>query len=388
MKALSVILAILLGIGGLAAAFWFAQSPQQGSQSSAPLSDDEIGPPIAPQGPYPKVVISESEYDFGAGMLGSEGKHVFTIRNEGEAPLQLLARKEDRTCQCTAATLSDDKPIPPGGEIQIEVSWEIRVDADQFRHSAKIRTNDPNQRMIELVIRGQIDAEYHVEPGNVIDLGEALSESPLTGTGVIYSRTKDQFTIAEATSSHPRASCTWTPMTAEELARHQAKSGYKLDFQLDPQATSGLITESIVLKSDERDENGEPKVLVRFGLKLKSPGQAEIIGRSFDPEQNRLSLGEFPAEQGKTAELSVYVRLEQDVKLVATTPENNGIEVSWEKDEKFQSKAGGKQRYKLIFRILPGPPVNRMRGQSEKINLKFDHPEMGDMQLRIDYLSI
>jgi hypothetical protein len=84
----------------------------------------------------------------------------------------------------------------------------------------------------------------------------------------------------------------------------------------------------------------------------------------------------------------VYVLLDGKVEIVSTEPADNGIKISWEKDERFQSKSGGRQRYKLKVQVPPGPAVNRQRGFAEKMILKFDREEIGSLQLRIDYLSL
>ncbi|MFO0918104.1 MAG: DUF1573 domain-containing protein [Planctomycetaceae bacterium] len=392
MRVLSVVLAVALGVGGIAAAFWYGgHQPGQIKDATSPggFHDDSVGPPVSATGPYPHAEVGGSrEHNFGVLMQGATGKHVFTIRNTGEAPLELMARKEDRTCQCTGATLSDEGPVPPGGEVAITVNWEVKSDAAQFRHLAKIRTNDPQNRIIELVVFGRVDSEYHIEPSQLIELGEALDDQPVSGKAVIYSRTREQFGLLDAVASEPRLNCTWQPLSEEQLQQYEAKSGYALSFQMDPKGVVGMVSESLRLRSDEKGEDGEPLLLAKISVRLKKPGPIEVIGRNWDDEYGRLALGEFPAKEGTSGELSVYVQLEGALGLESVEPSDSGIGITWEKDERFQSKEGNRQRYKLRVQIPPGSPVNRQRSLSEKLILKFDRPEIGSLQLRVDYLSL
>ena len=53
--------------------------------------------PVPPKhGPFAKAVVTgEPLFDFGVMEQGQKGEHQFVIRNEGEAPLQLVARMDD-----------------------------------------------------------------------------------------------------------------------------------------------------------------------------------------------------------------------------------------------------------------------------------------------------
>src|SRR5689334_21555935 len=49
--------------------------------------------------PQPKAVIEETEFKFDCMEVGEERSHAFVIRNEGQAPLEVVAGPT--TCQCT-----------------------------------------------------------------------------------------------------------------------------------------------------------------------------------------------------------------------------------------------------------------------------------------------
>jgi hypothetical protein len=390
MKPFVIILAFGLGIGCLAAAAWLGNQSASKKNAAeitsthdlpaAPKSDYD--PKIAPHGPHPKAVIDETEFNFGTMLHGSKGSHVFVIRNEGEAPLELVARKEDRTCQCTGATLASDEPVPPGGQIDVKVEWEIRADNANFRHSAKIRTNDPEHKIIELVVMGTVEKSFQFSPGGAQwELGEVAAESATSSTKAMYSQATD-FEIQEAVCANPRIKCTWEPLDAMALAEFKARCGYMLHLDVDLKDFSGVLNEELDLKTTAKE--GAVAVL---HVKARRTGPLELIARNWDPVNNRLNLGEFPANQGKKAEINVYARVPEEVKLLSAESEHQAVNVSWEKDEQFQGKSNTK-RYRLKIEVPPGESAQRRRTQAEKVNLKFDHPEIGTLQILVDYLSL
>ena len=59
---------------------------------------------------FGSAVVDETDYDFGRMEVGEEQSHVFTIRNEGEAPLVIV--KGPTTCQCTISDVETGTKAP------------------------------------------------------------------------------------------------------------------------------------------------------------------------------------------------------------------------------------------------------------------------------------
>jgi hypothetical protein len=402
MRALSIILGLALLVGGVAAAIWMSQRPpsvppknlsgntkpfdveEPSQEKKAPRngSKEKPIPVVAPTGPYPKAVADEREYDFGTMQMGSQGSHVFIIRNDGEAPLEVVAREEDTTCQCTVGKVGNEKAVPPGEEVTVELKWEIKSQNPNFRHTAKIRTNDPENQVIELAITGRVDQTFHLIPSSVWELGTATEGASAKAVGTLFSRLLDKFEITEFVCPNPRVTCTWQPIDEASRREFEALSGYTLVVRVDLSDVVGQFQEFAEIRTDA----AEP-VAARFAIRARNPGAFDVIARNWDPEHSMLLLGEFPAAEGKTGELSFYTQLEEDVELVAAVSEHNAIKATWTKDEKFQSR-GKSKRYLLKLEVLPGQPVNRKRKQAERLDLKFNHPKLGSMTIYVDYLSI
>ncbi len=93
--------------------------------STVTLAQDETNPdekPVITLTPVgtPKLVMQESEFDFGTIDAGITVKHVFTFVNEGSAPL--VISKINTPCGCTAPIWSKE-PIEPGQTGEITVTF-------------------------------------------------------------------------------------------------------------------------------------------------------------------------------------------------------------------------------------------------------------------------
>jgi hypothetical protein len=126
MKPSGVVVSVVFAAIALALVVWVGRY-QAEPPSLSGTKPAEVGPPISPTGPHPKAVAEETEFDFGVMPVYGKGKHEYVIRNEGEADLVLMARKEDTTCSCTFGELSKDGSIKPGESVKVTLQWEIKA---------------------------------------------------------------------------------------------------------------------------------------------------------------------------------------------------------------------------------------------------------------------
>lgn len=390
LRLLAIVLAILIGIGFIVAATFLSQSPTSTTATGSGQSEeqDEPIPVIAAKGPYPKAVVPEREYDFGTMRVHDQGSHVFIVKNEGEAPLEVVVREKDTTCQCTVGKVENGK-VPPGGETTVELKWEIKKFVENFRHSAKIRTNDPENPTIDMAITGLIDKDFHLSPEGVWDMGEIEGDQPAKYTGAVYSRMHDQFDISEVLCKNPRLKGTWTPLPPNLMEFYHAKSGYELHLEIDLHDLAGTFREPTQLKIPGHDD-----VDVGFEVRAKKIGTFDIQGRGWEADKATLHMGEFPAAEGKSATLSFFVRLENDIEMESFQSEHNAVKITWTKDEKYQPLSRGdagkakSARYNLKVEVLPGPAINRSRDAGEKVQVNFKHPQLGEIKLLVSYLAL
>jgi hypothetical protein len=374
---------VLLAIVCAGAALWGTVSlgryrmPVAPVTTSAAISEDRIGPKVSAQGPHPKIEAPETEFNFGILSVGDKGSHTFTVKNVGEAPLELLARKEDTTCQCTFGELSKDGKIAPGESVEVTLNWEVKVMVEEFRHSATIRSNDPDKRKLELVVTGKVDEPVRLEPSLVWELGQLSGTDPTKMTGAIVSKVL-AFDIIKATPSTPLVTATWEPIPEEELKVRQALSGYNLTVAVSPDAPVGPFVESVEL---ELSNEKKPSATVK--LEGKRPGPIEFFGPFYRSELNALLMGEFPAANGKETTVFIMSRdFDGELELTKVDQRHNSLKVEFLKDPK--SKAD-RPRYLLKVQVPPGDSIDRRRKNSEHLDLHFNHPGAPVVRLVVDY---
>lgn len=379
MKPSSVVLSLIFGIIAAVGIVYVGRyTPLERAAMSTRTKD--VGPPIAKTGPYPKAVVDKVDYDFGTMSLREKGTHTFTIRNDGQSDLVLMARPEDRTCQCTAATLSSETPVSPGGSVDVTLNWEIKSMSSEFRHSALIRTNDPENKTVKLEIMGKVEDSLMVIPPGQWEIGELNPKGPTTFQASMHSPLLEDFTIEKLECANPLVSATWEPMSDEKKTQFQAKAGYEVLVTVAPGSPIGHFSERLTFHTS--DELHKEVTIPVHGTR---PGPIEFFGAGYHSEASALLMGEFPAKVGKEVTLSVIVRdFDGELQLTDYKQQSNTVKVEFARDEKF---AGKNQRYQLKIIVPPGEPQDRQRANSERINLFFNHPEAEQVRMRIDFLA-
>ena len=177
----SVLMIVLLtGIGFGAFAFLDSEDPPDTQQAFAKSLEDVKSeqekaaatvprkrptgdfPVASKEGPWPKVVASDLTFSFGRMQVKTTKSHSFTIRNEGEADLQLTAGTT--TCKCTQFDFDPSEEadvksevVKPGESVELIMSWKAGDHADRgFRHGGDIHTNDPKRPLINYTVEGAI----------------------------------------------------------------------------------------------------------------------------------------------------------------------------------------------------------------------------------------
>ena len=104
---------------------------------------------------YPQIVFKKHNHEFSEVFIaGSTVVHVFSFTNEGNATLQIEDIVTD--CGCVATNVSSNH-IPAGGNgnIRVEVQRDDEF-AGHFLQNVRVFTNDPNNAMVNLQVRGTI----------------------------------------------------------------------------------------------------------------------------------------------------------------------------------------------------------------------------------------
>jgi hypothetical protein len=123
----------------------------------------------------PKAQVPETTHDFGEVFEDRVLSHTFTIKNIGDALLEI--KDIDSDCACTAA--DSDRRIPPGGQGRITLTIKPYSVLRQFAKKTKVSFNDPDQPQVVLTMKGYGKPFIEIQPSHIIRLrgkpGEALT---------------------------------------------------------------------------------------------------------------------------------------------------------------------------------------------------------------------
>jgi len=165
--------------------------------------------------PIPKIDCDQPMFDFNARDESETVKHVFTLKNSGKAPLEILSVKPD--CGCTLATLSTNR-LMPDETATVDVSFALHGRRGQQHKRIIIESNDPANTLYALYLQGTV----------TFKLGLDLDYLPFRTLGVntatsrvvnLAGSEKDLYPIIAAQSDSPyfRASHTASNLTIETV---------------------------------------------------------------------------------------------------------------------------------------------------------------------------
>lgn len=438
-RAVAIVVFLLLTSGGLAVHFrQKSVTEHDPDHKSADVSDIPVPPKSGPYGKF--VVVGEAVHNFGVMEHMQKGEHEFKIRNDGQGPIKMVALARDQTCQCTLGTLGQDG-LKPGEETSVKLSWTIKNPAAVFEHSAKIRTDDPENPVTTFRVRGLVGKRLMVKPSNEINLGALSEKQPTERIILLFSQIVDAFEITKFEPSNPLIVVTSTPLTAEQLklatydpaveesrammakmategpkppaipgsteSAHDhpsvddlsgkipdAKCGYELKVTFQPGFSIGKVRESLLIYTNiptgpQADAPVAPPFSVSF-MGTRS-GPVQILGTpgiGWSPEDSILRMGRFPAKTGKKAKLVVFVKkMEQELEITEAKLDPPQLKYEFHKDEKFN--APGRNKYEIIVEVpADGVPLSLGGGErAGSVVLQTNHPEAKTIKFDLEFTS-
>ncbi len=104
---------------------------------------------------YAIAKFDKLSHDFGEIERGTEAVAIFTITNQGQAPL--VVENVKVSCGCTIVKWNSE-PVMPQDTIQIKVSYNSNI-VGEIKRSVVVKTNDHKQKRTLLLITGDVKDE-------------------------------------------------------------------------------------------------------------------------------------------------------------------------------------------------------------------------------------
>jgi len=123
----------------------------------------------------PKIHLVAPEFDFGSVVEGEKVKHVFSVQNVGDAPLQI--QRLVPSCGCTASTASSDH-VDAGKSAEVTVEFDTAGFSGDKVKAVRLYTNDAERPVTMLSLRGNVTPIVTVTPDRIA-LGEVAQGSQL-----------------------------------------------------------------------------------------------------------------------------------------------------------------------------------------------------------------
>lgn len=377
-------------------------------------NSEEAGPDrVVKIRPGSKVKVGkapyDANYDFGTMEVGQTGKHTFKITSVGEEPLEI--KQGETTCKCTIAGISaggkkvgKDKTLvlKKGESASIDLEWTPKSNQPMFQQTAVIHTSDPEQPQVRLMVTGQIKALITLQPSEFWTVGAIDGDKPVTFPNFsIGSAILEKFSIEPITCPDERIKAEAKPLSKDELTAAGFKSGYRITVTVLPKDAIGKFEENLTIKTDARDGlTFTPRVVgVRTGPVLIREQATSSGQKRWFAESMHVSLRRFPASEGNSVELLLYVAGLGDEELKITKVEKKcdllkvALHKQVDKDAKSGKKtavplAGRRKIYRLVFSVPPGQePSVRTGSQAVKVKLHTNHKRMKTISLTVSFNS-
>ena len=174
---------------------WAVFSSDTGALGTVPADPPAGQAPATVSGP-PPLRADPSAIDFGFLPIGESRKATVTLRNEGSAPVRILAVQA--SCACTTTSDLSNQEVPPGGT----VSFDATLGAAQVtgpRHATIKVVAEGHSRVLEIEVRGEVALSLRAVPSAITPPPQGAER----GRVVIESVDRRPFTILSSNGAKP-----------------------------------------------------------------------------------------------------------------------------------------------------------------------------------------
>ncbi len=295
----------------------------------------------------PLTVVSGSVVDAGRVDRGEAVEHTFEIRNEGDAPLEIVRVKP--TCGCTVVDY--DSRIAPGKS----GSLAARLDTTEFRgpiaKSIRVYTNDPNNPELTLVIKADVRSQIDVSPGYarfVVVHGEEYGSREQ----IVWSPDFPQLELSRAAAPYPFVDVSMSKLEPGDSDHREDSNRWRVVIALADDAPVGPMADYVRINT-----NHPRSQMLRIPISgmvrpiLAVTPQVADFGRRDPSEEHRATL-----EIKNLSSTAVEVQ--------SATTDLEGLSAEIEAVE-----AG--RLFNVVLTLAPGMEKGRFRG---KVTLKTTSP--------------
>ncbi len=393
---------VAIGVAVMGAAIAVAVFRANGSKLLAAIR------PAAVPAAGPKALVDHLTYDLGVIESGAEIEHTFLIRNEGQAPLQLI--EGPSSCACLLIELPKT-PVPPGERVKVKMGITEAVKQDQlkpghFSRDMHVLSNDPDHPDITLRLIATVNHRLTVMPllaTLAIDSSKPSSQQERSFEAWVYSERWEGFELSVAKLSQPQMQCRIEPAPEAKLEELHALHACRVVVTLPPEMPEGRFAEWIEFAA--RQKGVQNRLPVDWQQLAAGPGllpepvsgpatcRLEIQGRV----NGRLTFYSPKIVEGNVLQLGMRPRGQRvrEILVMKVNDEQHRLAARIETEPAFlQARltpyaSGPKELglYRLEVEIPADTPACAYTGKHRGVvRLRTDHPRLPLIELQVDFV--
>lgn len=193
----------------------------------------------------PRAVPTEPIKDFNVVAKGEVISHDFSIRNDGDAALEISDVRP--ACGCTVARF--DKSIAPGETGTISIRLKTENFSGPISKTIAVFTNDPQSPKLQLVTKAQVKPYIGSVPGyarfNYVQ-GESIGAIKQT----LWAEDGHDLKIVEVKAPYEHLNVTYREATEGERNAKVSGGQWRLEITLSDDAPVGALREHVTVVTD------------------------------------------------------------------------------------------------------------------------------------------
>ncbi|MDX1643727.1 MAG: DUF1573 domain-containing protein [Thermoanaerobaculia bacterium] len=228
----------------------------------------------------PSVSVDRPVADVGIVQSGSTVEHTFTLRNDGDASLEIL--EVDPDCGCTVAEY--DAVIPPGASGRITAVMDVTAFVGPIAKYLRVVTNDRQNPELTLAIKAEVRPQVRIDPGYVRFL-TVVGAGAERADQTIWADDIPNFEIHGVRSPYPFVEARARPATEEEESASGQGRQWIVEVALAPDAPVGPMADHLEIRTNHPDRSvmripvsGFVRPVLAASPPLVDFGQREVSG--------------------------------------------------------------------------------------------------------------
>jgi len=334
-----------------------------------------------------KVVVDQTQFNFGDMDFDATGSHDFVFSNAGTVPLELALGA--KSCQCTDASI-EHAQVAPGDSTKVTMQWKPKETAGPYRQTATIRTNDRARPEVTLTVSGRINVPLRAVPAELSFGGVSADEGAAGEVRLLCYLAKPLeilgYTFSDKALGEHFA-LKFEPLPAAQLREEPAaRSGKLMTVTVKPGLPHGQFHPRILIRT-----NLDSATAIDVPIRLTVLSDIDIVGPRdvWDPQTRVLSFGTVRSEEGRQRRLWLRVRgpYRQQVQLKSVVDLPDMLKVTLGDPQPINE--GAVFRIPLIIEVPKGTShtthLGGEQGSFGEITIETNHPKLPKLSIHASF---